>query len=94
MKKLSKVQVLGIVRHVLTFTGGILVAKGLINDSTMVELVGGIVTVVGMSPLFTTPYRYMDNNARGPYTLLHTYVRTHTRLQLPKSTSPTTYKRA
>jgi hypothetical protein len=41
MKKLSKVQVLGIVRHVLTFTGGILVAKGLINDSTMVELVGG-----------------------------------------------------
>jgi hypothetical protein len=48
MKKLSKVQVLGIVRHVLTFTGGILVAKGLINDSTMVELVGGIVTVVGM----------------------------------------------
>jgi hypothetical protein len=48
MKKLSKVQVLGIVRHVLTFTGGILTAKGLINDSTMVELVGGIVTVVGM----------------------------------------------
>jgi len=48
MKKLSKVQVLGIVRHVLTFTGGILVAKGLINDSTMVELVGGIVAVVGM----------------------------------------------
>lgn len=45
--KLTKEQVLGIVRHSLTFAGGILVTKGLIDDATSMELIGGIMTLIG-----------------------------------------------
>jgi hypothetical protein len=40
--------ILGLIRHLLTFGGGILVSKGLIEDAaTMETLVGAVVTVVG-----------------------------------------------
>jgi hypothetical protein len=42
-----KDQVLGIIRHALTFVGGILVAKGLVDDVLFQEVVGGIMTLVG-----------------------------------------------
>jgi hypothetical protein len=45
--KLTREQVLGIVRHTLTFVGGILVMKGLIDDSTAQEIIGGLVTLTG-----------------------------------------------
>jgi len=45
--KLTKEQILGIVRHGLTFIGGILIAKGLIDESTAAEVVGGIITLAG-----------------------------------------------
>lgn len=45
--KLTKEQILGIVRHGLTFIGGILIAKGLIDESTVAEVVGGIITLAG-----------------------------------------------
>jgi hypothetical protein len=44
---MSKEQILGIVRHSLTFIGGILVMKGLIDESTATEVVGGLVTLTG-----------------------------------------------
>lgn len=44
---MSKEMVLGIVRHVLTFGGGILVAKGLIDESISTEIIGGVITLVG-----------------------------------------------
>lgn len=44
---MSKEQVLGVIRHVLTFAGGFFVTKGLVDDGLLVELVGGIITVVG-----------------------------------------------
>ncbi len=47
MKKLTKEQVLGILRHTLTFVGGILVTKGLIDEATVTEIVGGIITLTG-----------------------------------------------
>jgi len=37
----------GFVRHILTFGGGIAVAKGVVDEATMTALVGGIVTIVG-----------------------------------------------
>lgn len=43
---LSKEQVLGIVRHVLTFAAGIVVAKGLVEESVATELIGGILGVI------------------------------------------------
>lgn len=44
---MTKEQVLGVIRHVLTFVGGVLVAKGLIDEATSTEIVGGIITVAG-----------------------------------------------
>lgn len=40
--------VLSVLRHVLTFAGGYLVTKGLIDEGTLNELVGGIITVGGI----------------------------------------------
>ena len=47
LKKMKKEQLLGIVRHVLTFVGGILVAKGLATESLSQELIGATMTLVG-----------------------------------------------
>jgi hypothetical protein len=44
---MKKEIVLGIVRHTLTFAGGILVAKGLIVDGFASEIIGGVMTLVG-----------------------------------------------
>jgi hypothetical protein len=45
--KLTKDQLMGIVRHVITFVGGILITKGLIDDSILTEIVGGSVALSG-----------------------------------------------
>lgn len=44
---MNKEQVIGIVRHCLTFIGGLLIMKGIIDESTSNEVIGGIVTTVG-----------------------------------------------
>ena len=44
---MKKEQILGIVRHTLTFVGGLLVMKGIADEATITEVVGGIVTLVG-----------------------------------------------
>lgn len=45
--KLTKEQVLGIVRHSLTFIGGIFVMKGLVDETMVTEVVGGIISLIG-----------------------------------------------
>ena len=45
--KLTKEQVLGIVRHTLTFVGGIVVMKGLVDETVVTEISGGVMTLVG-----------------------------------------------
>jgi hypothetical protein len=45
--KLTKEQVLGIVRHTLTFVGGIIVMKGLVDETTVTEIIGGVITLTG-----------------------------------------------
>ena len=40
-------QIKGFVRHTLTLIGGLLVAKGLIDEATMLEGVGVVMSVVG-----------------------------------------------
>jgi hypothetical protein len=45
--KLTKEQLLGVVRHAVTFIGGVLVMKGLIDDSLVQELLGGATTLAG-----------------------------------------------
>ena len=45
--KLSKEQWLGIVRHSLTFVGGILITKGLVDETIWAEISGAALTLVG-----------------------------------------------
>jgi hypothetical protein len=47
LMKLSKEQLLGIVRHTLTFVGGIVVMKGLVDEATVTEITGGVLTLAG-----------------------------------------------
>lgn len=44
---MKKEVILGIVRHTLTFAGGILVAKGLLEQGVLAEIIGGVMTVIG-----------------------------------------------
>lgn len=45
--KLTREQVMGIIRHTLTFVGGIVVAKGLVDEATVTEIIGGVLTLTG-----------------------------------------------
>ena len=46
-KMIIKEQALGLIRHALTFVGGILIAKGLITESISFDIIGGVMTLVG-----------------------------------------------
>ena len=45
--KLTKEQIMGIIRHALTFVGGIVVMKGLVDETMVTEIVGGVMTLTG-----------------------------------------------
>lgn len=45
--KFTKEQILGVVRHTLTFVGGILVMKGILDETTLTEIIGGVITLTG-----------------------------------------------
>lgn len=44
---MNKEQTLGIVRHALTFGGGLLIARGYGDPQLVTELVGGLVSIIG-----------------------------------------------
>jgi hypothetical protein len=45
---MSKPQLLGIARHILTFAGGIAIAKGIVDEAMATEIVGAIVSLIGV----------------------------------------------
>lgn len=45
---MSKLQILGVARHILTFLGGFLVVKGQVDESTVNEIVGATITLAGL----------------------------------------------
>lgn len=45
--KLTKDQILGITRHALTFVGGILIMRGLVDEALFTEISGGVMTLTG-----------------------------------------------
>lgn len=46
--KLSREEFLGLVRHGLTFVGGVIVAGGLLDAGLWAELTGGLLTISGV----------------------------------------------
>lgn len=45
---MTREQWLGIIRHILTFAGGWVVAQGWLDESALVEVVGAVMTLVGL----------------------------------------------
>lgn len=45
---MKQAQLLGTIRHILTFAGGFAVAKGYVDQGTMLEIVGALSTVIGL----------------------------------------------
>jgi hypothetical protein len=44
---MSKERILGVVRHTLTFVGGLLVMKGIVDEAMASEIIGGVMTLTG-----------------------------------------------
>lgn len=53
--KMNKLKALGQLRHALTFLGGIAVAYGYLDESSIPELSGAIITIVGFVWSFIAP---------------------------------------
>jgi hypothetical protein len=45
---MTKEQVFGIIRHTLTFVGGLMVVKGTIDESTLEQIISGVITLTGL----------------------------------------------
>jgi hypothetical protein len=45
---MTQEQIYGVIRHVLSAAGGILIAKGLISDGSWTELTGAAMALVGV----------------------------------------------
>lgn len=46
---MNKQSILGIVRHILTFAGGYVAAKGIVDQAMVNEAIGAIMTIVGIA---------------------------------------------
>jgi hypothetical protein len=46
---MNKQSILGIVRHILTFAGGYVAAKGIADQAMVNEAIGAIMTIVGIA---------------------------------------------
>jgi hypothetical protein len=55
---MTKDQIFGVARHVLTFLGGFLVVKGYLDESLLNELIGGAITLAG------TVWSIVDKNKK------------------------------
>jgi hypothetical protein len=44
---MTKEQILGLIRHTLTFVGGIFIASGYVDEQTSTEIIGSALTLVG-----------------------------------------------
>jgi hypothetical protein len=44
---MNKEQVLGVIRHTLTFVGGILIVRGIATEAMTEEVIGAVITAIG-----------------------------------------------
>ena len=44
---MKKEMILGLIRHSLTFIGGILIMKGIVDEATFTEISGALITLIG-----------------------------------------------
>lgn len=58
---MKKEQVLGLVRHLLTIGGGIAVHKGIADETIVTEIVGGLITFIGVVWSIWSPDKKIGN---------------------------------
>lgn len=46
---MNKEVILGLVRHILTFGGGFIVAQGLVDQSMLSDGIGAVMTILGIA---------------------------------------------
>lgn len=44
---MKKEMILGLIRHTLTFIGGILIMKGIVDETTFTQISGSLITLIG-----------------------------------------------
>jgi len=44
---MNKEMALGLIRHTLTFVGGVIISKGLVSESISSDIIGAIMTLIG-----------------------------------------------
>ncbi len=44
---MKKEQILGLIRHSLTFIGGILIMKGVVDEASFTEISGALISLIG-----------------------------------------------
>jgi len=52
---MNKLSILGLVRHLLTFGGGYLVSKGILDEGSVQEIIGAAITIGGALWSFLAP---------------------------------------
>jgi hypothetical protein len=52
---MSREQLLGFVRHIITFVGGMLVTRGKLDEGQLEAISGVIITIVGLIFSFSAP---------------------------------------
>jgi len=52
---MNKNKVMGIIRHMLTFAGGYVTARGWLDEGTVTELIGAAVTITGVLWSYLAP---------------------------------------
>lgn len=56
---MNKTQILGLVRHLLTFGAGFLIAKGQLDDANAQNIIGAVIAVIGGVWSATSPEKAM-----------------------------------
>ena len=54
---LMSAAVIALLRHLLTFIGGTLVAKGILDSSALTELIGAIVSIISVTWMAISKYK-------------------------------------
>jgi len=49
--------VIALLRHILTFIGGTLVAKGILDSAAMTEIIGAIISILSVSWMAISKYK-------------------------------------
>ena len=54
---LMSAAVIALLRHLLTFIGGTLVAKGILDSSALTELIGAIISIISVTWMAVSKYK-------------------------------------